>query len=237
MHPFVLWWAERTYKIVIFGVFLLQVWGITRFYLTVPHLGICTESVGFSVFFLFCDVMVFKGLYRTKDVDPGYMIPKKENLDELAKLSNASHQDHEEDDDRFRTTSTCARCGFERSHNRVSHCGRCNRCVDYMDHHCYFTDNCIGKQNFRFFLHFILWSELSLVLGFLLMLANIYTRNVALELGAQGLFEAICHSPIFLPSKYMLGYDIFNLVELDGLLVSYMTGLIALVTAPGFSTI
>ena len=92
--------------------------------------------------------------------------------------------DEDQEEEHRKTTANCARCGYERSHNRVNHCGRCNRCVDYMDHHCLFTDNCIGKHNFRLFFHFIFWAELSLALGFMLMTANIYTRNISLEYGA-----------------------------------------------------
>ena len=82
-----------------------------------------------------------------------------------------------------------------------------------MDHHCYFTDNCIGRNNYRLFFHFVMWGELSLVLGFFLMMANIYTRNVSMQHGAQGFFDLLLASPFFVPTKVMLGYgwdDIFN---------------------------
>ena len=96
-HWFIVYWAERTYKLVVFAVFILQIWGVTRFYLTIPHLGICPESVTFSVFFLFCDWMVFKGLYRTKDADPGYMIPKKEDNELQPIVRNKSTKADDDD--------------------------------------------------------------------------------------------------------------------------------------------
>ena len=45
----------------------------------------------------------------------------------------------------------CKKCGLNRKHERVNHCSRCNRCVDYMDHHCVFVDNCIGRKNIAFY--------------------------------------------------------------------------------------
>ena len=157
--------------------------------------------------------MVFKGLYRTKDADPGYLIPKKEDSETLIKEVAKADEGEGGEDDRLRTTSTCPRCGYVRAHKRVSHCGRCNRCVDYMDHHCYFTDNCIGRANYRLYFHFILWAELSLVLGFLLMMANVYLRNCSTGHGAQGFIDMLYLTPMLVPSKVVAGYEwdeVFN---------------------------
>lgn len=40
---------------------------------------------------------------------------------------------------------------------RCYHCTTCGTCVVDMDHHCPFTANCVGRENYPFFFGFILW--------------------------------------------------------------------------------
>eukprot|EP00347_Sterkiella_histriomuscorum_P002429 403368188 len=37
----------------------------------------------------------------------------------------------------------------------ASHCRFCDQCVTHFDHHCYLTNNCIGKRNVKYFVLFI----------------------------------------------------------------------------------
>lgn len=50
----------------------------------------------------------------------------------------------------------CETCHIWRS-ARSGHCSRCDRCIDMLDHHCVWLNNCVGRRNYRFFLGFI-WS-------------------------------------------------------------------------------
>lgn len=51
------------------------------------------------------------------------------------------------------------------------HCGSCKRCVHRMDHHCPWINNCVGKCNLKYFLQFLVYTEIGVVVSFGLMLA------------------------------------------------------------------
>ena len=47
----------------------------------------------------------------------------------------------------------CKMKKFERSSN----CATCERCVVRRDHHCVWLGNCVGFNNTRYFLNFLVW--------------------------------------------------------------------------------
>ena len=72
---------------------------------------------------------------------------------------------------------TCMKCGYVKPNELTHHCSRCGRCCENMDHHCYYTDNCIGKRNLRFFLQFTAWGVVSLSVALFMLIVMFYIQN------------------------------------------------------------
>ena len=54
----------------------------------------------------------------------------------------------------------CQMRKFERS----SHCSICSKCVLRRDHHCVWIGTCVGLQNLRYFINFLVWVIVCLIL-------------------------------------------------------------------------
>lgn len=63
----------------------------------------------------------------------------------------------------------CSSCYIFRG-PAVSHCKKCDNCVDNFDHHCPWLGNCIGKNNYKFFMIFLIFFNL-------LVFINLFTSS------------------------------------------------------------
>ena len=56
----------------------------------------------------------------------------------------------------------CSTCHIFRGPG-VSHCKKCDNCVENFDHHCPWLGNCIGKNNYYFFFIFLIFVNVFII--------------------------------------------------------------------------
>ena len=102
-------------------------------------------SLGCSHLFL------FRYLYHLFEVD-SIFIPDNSNKE----LENISEK-HD--------FTSCRKCNVFRP-RRTHHCQYCNKCILDMDHHCFTLNKCIGKNNYIFFIKYLISMEANTTLLF-----------------------------------------------------------------------
>ena len=100
--------------------------------------------------------------------DPGYLHLKKEDIEFNDKDLNFVSQ-------------KCKYCGFERAQmsdsDTIHHCRTCNKCVHFMDHHCVYISNCVGRNTLKPFVLFMTYATLACLLCLYVYIANFYQTN------------------------------------------------------------
>jgi palmitoyltransferase len=109
-------------------------------------------SLGFLAIWLWLNTIF--NYYHAVRLSPGY-VPITLNLDQN------NYGDVKIQSSELPTGVTiCKYCQCEKRDQSVHHCSVCKRCVAGMDHHCPYTNNCVGVNNYMYFWLFITFSWL-----------------------------------------------------------------------------
>eukprot|EP01135_Chromosphaera_perkinsii_P012105 Nk52_evm43s2579 gene=Nk52_evmTU43s2579 len=145
-------WVPFDKSVTVFALFTG-----TYFWLVVSYLVFLMPAFYYyteSVFLFLVQAVVFLGLaykctlsfYQAWRHDPGYLRPSpKEQYEAIIKFTEHGDDDH---------VKWCNTCLLFRP-LRAKHCGMCDACVAKFDHHCPFVGNCVGANNHKPFMWYI----------------------------------------------------------------------------------
>ena len=99
-------------------------------------------------------------------IDPG--VKSKRNVEDLNNLLLNNKLD---------LTKYCYKCYVLKTKSS-KHCIICDCCYDNFDHHCYWINKCVAKNNFIWFIIFLFETSLYLVTAFLISILGLININV-----------------------------------------------------------
>jgi ankyrin repeat protein len=167
----ILRWAPANMKTMHHTPFLAGIFAGTLFWVGIRWITTVLPWTFRTNFFLNVIFAVCYGLtayfyFFTMLSDPGF-VPKAASRSSSKATIQELVEAREFDENHF-----CVNC-MVRKPLRSRHCKRCERCVAKSDHHCPWVNNCVGNNNHRHFVLYVLFMELGalawvwLVLGYL----------------------------------------------------------------------
>lgn len=69
----------------------------------------------------------------------------------------------------------CPKCLVRRT-KTLKHCIICEQCCEGFDHHCYWVNNCVGKENYNYFIAFLFLSFIDVLFIFLISIITFFVN-------------------------------------------------------------
>ncbi|KAK5138216.1 hypothetical protein LTR08_004912 [Meristemomyces frigidus] len=138
-------------------------------------------NLGFIASYTLCAYFYF----LTMTADPGF-IPKSSSRGQTKKTVEDLIDNTAFDEIHF-----CVVCMI-RKPRRSKHCRRCERCVAREDHHCPWVDNCVGVNNHKHFLLYVVFMVIGIGLLIRLTIAYLEVLPEPEEFECSVLNDALC---------------------------------------------
>ena len=216
---------KKTIKniILVFAVQILTIFIIFVAILPIAlNTSITERNIGYDflfIIFIFFLIVFFLMYIALLIIDPGLAKPNS-----LKKLKHLVDEGKE-------LNKYCYECFIEKSKD-FKHCLICHKCYYGFDHHCYWINKCVAKNNYRLFIAFLIETFFYLVviliisiIGFIHLIGgnddNVYTYNFRFITFKS---DILCHNHIyyFTLNIFLILLDLFFLIPETLLLILHL---------------
>ena len=145
-------------------------------------------NIGLTISILLMNVLLIYNLIKIVFSDPG-ILTKNQNFDKSLEDSITKHVFFQDDKKSLNINNKkffirgrafqgkiCSTCYILKAPN-VSHCIKCNNCVEKYDHHCPWVGNCIGRGNQKRFIFFLFNIVFLILISILVILVVIIEKD------------------------------------------------------------
>jgi len=130
--------------IIVYSYYTMVVIMIFKSLLLSKNLGLVILGIIFLVIYHILVILTATSYYRTVFSNPGYVEESKAKENAII----APNQYEEPDP---HATTYCSKCNANKP-PRAHHCKICGKCILKMDHHCVWVNNCVGWNNYKYFI-------------------------------------------------------------------------------------
>lgn len=108
----------------------------------------------------------------------------------------------------------CRKCSIIKP-DRCHHCSMCNVCIRKMDHHCHWVSNCVGYDNYKYFVQFLSYTTALALYTSLSSLNQVskFWSDEMFDGKFQVFFLVVLCSVFSLSLMFLLGYHIYLLLN------------------------
>ena len=172
------------------------------YFFVLPKLN---DNTYYQIFWLLI-LSLFVSFYIINKSDPGFVEPK-DNLTWLEMVEN-----------NMNINEYCPYCRIKIT-KKTKHCHVCRKCIKGFDHHCNWIDNCVGENNKKRFILFVIITFVNLIFNITVGIVDLTDNNV--NYNTTGDNNGVMHSlENFMEFKWIFKYAINDLISILILIVS-----------------